>query len=523
MTYEKMWDALELADDAPDNHRNVPRPSQDCLYGLIGDIARAGGNHTEANPYAVGLNAIAYVCAAIGRKPFIDIGNTRHHCRIFTQHIGRSGVGRKGDAVAIVHRIDIALRSLNIEAAPKVHRGGLSSREGLIYLFHDGFTDGKTDVPAVLDKRLWVVESEFANVLMQAKREGNTLSPALRDCFDGVSISPATKSARLSVTDPHVCLSVAITPSELRSSMAARELTNGFANRFLPIWAERTKIVPFPVATPQSDVDALARRLLEVLEFCQSASPAENDSKRVELTASAKVLYEQLYRSELNDTSAGEHITALIERRAPMLLRLAMMFALCDLTTQVDDRHIKAALAWIRYSVESVKFVFASAADEVAVTETNETAQKIIAYLATNGTATRSEITSNCFQGHTTKSRIDAALDELLSSSPPRILMESRSRPRGSPGSATKIYTLTAANSANCANGHVPCGLARDFADCELSETCEISTSDSSTSSTVRTNSKTENKAQSHTSIDNSHNSQSSQRSAGKIGKVEIL
>ena len=69
----------------------------------------------------------------------------------------------------------------------------------------------------------------------------------------------------------------------------------------------------------------------------------------------------------------GERITALIERRAPMLLRLAMLLALCDKTTTVEVHHINAALAWVRYSVESVKFIFASAADEVKVAEGNDT------------------------------------------------------------------------------------------------------------------------------------------------------
>ena len=64
-------------------------------------------------------------------------------------------------------------------------------------MIHDGYKDGKEEVPAILDKRLLVVESEFVNVLHQSKRDGNTLSAALRDCWDGVSLKPATKTNRL--------------------------------------------------------------------------------------------------------------------------------------------------------------------------------------------------------------------------------------------------------------------------------------------------------------------------------------
>ena len=498
--------------DAADNHRNAPKPDPACLYGLIGDVARAGGDTTEANPFAIAANMIAFMSVAVGRGAYMPVGNTWHHARLFTLHIGRSGRGRKGDAVSLVSRIAYAVQAANEFAAPQIHRGGLSSREGLVFLIHDGFKEGKNEVEPILDKRLWVVESEFANVLHQGKREGNTLSAALRDCWDGVSLKPATKSNRLHATDPHVGLSGAVTPGELLGLMASRELTNGFANRFLMFWAERTKIVAFPVATSQSTVEALAERVLTVIDFCKAERWAEKDHTRIDLAPDARALYDRLYRRELNDTSSGERITALIERRAPMLLRLAMLFALCDLTTTVEVHHINAALAWVRYSVESVKFIFASAADEAEVAQTNDTAQKIADFLAVHGEATRSQLTRNCFQGHTPKSRIDAALDELLRATPPVISVESVPRPKGLPGSETKTYRLSGAKSAKSANSEQSREFAGDSDDCEVCEVCEASDSEVPTVRTVRTVREPENQAETRASIDTSHSSHSSQQ-----------
>jgi hypothetical protein len=176
------------------NHRNAPHPHRACLYGLVGEVACAGSAGTETNPYAIAANFMAYLSCAIGRSVYLPVGNTWHHARLFCLHIGRSGRGRKGDAVQLVLRIDQALRELDVHFAPQIHRGGLSSREGLVALMHDGYRQGKQEIPAVDDKRLWVVESEFANVLHQGRREGNTLSAALRDCWDGVSLKPATKT-----------------------------------------------------------------------------------------------------------------------------------------------------------------------------------------------------------------------------------------------------------------------------------------------------------------------------------------
>lgn len=431
-------------DDSPDTHRNAPQPDPVCLYGLVGDVARAGSEGTEANPYAIAANFMAYLSCAIGRGPYLPIGNTWHHARLYILHIGRSGRGRKGDAVSLVNRLDTALRQLRETAAPPIHRGGLSSREGLVSLFHDGYKNGKLEVPAIQDKRLWVVESEFANVLHQGRREGNTLSAALRDCWDGVSLKPATKSNRLYASHPHLCLSGAISPSELLSLMRARELTNGFANRFLMIWAERERIVPFPQATPQDAVDALAARVLSVLEFVQAERVNERDHLPVTLTAQAQSIYSQLYRGELIDDSAGEHVTAVLERRAPMLLRLAMIFALCDLQTRIDVQHILAAMGWIRHGVESAKFVFLKATDAADTIRTNAAVKKIVEFLRLKGQSTRWQITSECFQGHASKAIIDAAIERLLLASPPQITVRTQPRARGARGPQTNIYTLSA-------------------------------------------------------------------------------
>lgn len=462
--------AVDAEDDTPDNHRNAPRPSPDCLYGLIGEIAAAGSETTEANPFAIAANAMAYLGCAVGRGPYMPIGNTWHHTRINPLHIGRSGEGRKGDAVSLVKRLARRVEELDELAAPQIHAGGLSSREGLVFMIHDGYREGKEEIPAIQDKRLLVIESEFVNVLHQGKRDGNTLSAALRDCWDGVSLRPATKTNRLWASNPHVCLAAAITPSELVGSVASKDLTNGFMNRFLPYWAERPKMLPFPKATPKEEVDRLAGRVLEVLEFCQAKRWVDTEVLRVELSADAARRWRTLYLGEISDRRHGERINALIERRAPMLLRMAMLFALCDLTTTVKVRHLEVALAWIRYSVESVKFVFASGADEIEVEETNETATKIVDFLTAHGRVTRWQITSDCFKGHANKARIDAALDELLTTTPPRIEVEEE---RTGPGRPTKFYQLAAKKAKKAKNEH-PCGFAGDSGLREVSEGSEV-------------------------------------------------
>ncbi|WP_316855369.1 YfjI family protein [Ralstonia mannitolilytica] len=436
-------------DDADDGdgaamvaHRNAPEADPACLYGLIGDVAHAGSEGTETNACAIAANFMAYLSCAVGRGVYLPIGNTWHHARLFCLHVGRSGRGRKGDAVSLVLRIDQALRAMDEGFAPQIHRGGLSSREGLVALMHDGYRQGRVDVPAIEDKRLWVVESEFANVLHQGRRDGNTLSAALRDCWDGVDLKPAIKSNRLYASHPHVCLSGAISPSELTGLMSARELTNGFANRFLMIWAERSRMLPFPKETPQAVVEHLACRTLEVLAFVHANRHDRRDHLRMELSPQAQWRYAQLYRGELNDDLGDGVVGALLERRAPMLLRLAMLMALTDLQTRIDAKHIDAATAWIRHATASVRFVFVSAAEEAKLAQVLEMSNRVLAFLHERGQATRSQISAECFRGKVTKARIDASLEHLLASTPPRISVQWVERPADTPGTPTRVYRL---------------------------------------------------------------------------------
>jgi hypothetical protein len=503
-----------IDEDDLDHHRNAPIPDAACLYGLVGDIARAGSADTEANPYAIALNVLAYLGCCLGRGPFLPVGNTYHHGRLFGMHVGRSGRGRKGDAVSLIHRIDLALRAKHPDLAPQVHRGGLSSREGLAFLIHDGYREGKNEVEPLHDKRLWVIESEFANVLHQTKRDGNTLSSALRDCWDGVTIKPATKSNRIAATDPHVSLSAAVTTAELLSLIEARELSNGFANRFLTIFAERTRLVPFPKATPQDEVNRLAERIREILKFAGADRWADKDHKRMSLSPAAAKRYAELYLGELNRQDFGSLVTGLLERRAPVMLRIAMIFALTDMTATIEPKHIEAALGWVRLWADSIRFIFSSGAQEQAQGEVAAAAGKIIEFLRERGRQSRTKINIECFRGKLSKDRLDDALDELLHATPPVIEIEVERRTDG-PGSPTKFYRL-AANSAKSAALECPRGFADGSTAGEVSETREVS---AATAPTVRSIRQT---AKSAESLANAHDSLNSLDSPAHADTGEI-
>lgn len=429
--------------DEPDFNLAAPTPSAEMLYGFAGDVGKAAAEGSESNPYAVAMDMLVMLSAEFGRDVFLPIGDRFHHPRLFGLHVGRSGRGRKGDALSLPLRIRNKARSVhaNLDAGlfGQLHTGGLSSREGIVTLIHDGYKVGKQEEPAIDDKRLMVVESEFANILHQTKRDGNTLSAALRDAWDGADIKPLTKSAKIGATDPHIALLGHVTPSELTGLMKSRELSNGFANRFLMFWAERDRLVPFPVHTPEQKITDLAYKFAGIVKFAKGSYPETCNSRQAQLTDAAKAAYDGIYY-DLCKSIDGGLIDGILERRAPILLRLALLFAITDKTLDIDVGHIGAAKAWIDYATESVRFIFESGEREAKASETSDTARKILEFIRASGEVTKTKISTDLFKYHKTAAEINSALQFLLAESPPLIEIETK---KGT-GRPAKFYRLPA-------------------------------------------------------------------------------
>lgn len=458
-------------DGADNSVVSLPTAEPACLYGLIGEIATEASRNTEANPFAVGLNSLSFLCAAVGRAPFMPVGDTIHHPRIFSLHVGKSGVGRKGDSISLIKRIAQDLRETHPGVAPAIHTGGLSTREGLAALIHDGYHDGRADIPSVDDKRLWVIESEFANVLHQSRRDGNTLSSALRDCWDGASLQPATKASRVWATDPHVGIAAAITPYELGSLTSPRELANGFANRFVIVYAERRKLIALPPATDHAVVRDFASRVGQVLTFALAGQQDKNNTLEMTLSVAGRSLYEEMYHGELNRYGFGPRIDGLLERRAPVALRVAMLLALTDHSRVVEPKHLDAALAWVRYWSDSVRFIFNDVQGADRADRQQDLDNRIVEYLAVHGRQSRTSINRECLHGKVGKDDLDASLSRLLGAAPPKIVKAREARSHGV-GSATTFYAL--AESANSANRESSQSLLSVASPCEVSEISEV-------------------------------------------------
>lgn len=383
--------------------RPWPVLGPEAFHGLPGRIVRTIEPHTEADPAAMLFTLYAAAGAYIGKGPHMFAGAEEHGARIWPLIIGRTAGGVKGTSWAEIRRV---MRAAAHDFMQGKVVGGLSSAEGLIYAVRDGDDpdDEEKDGfdPGVKDKRLLVVETEFASVLAQGKREGNTLLPLIRQAWDGGTLRTMTVRPRVA-TEPHVVIVGHITPTELRVKLNEAERAGGTMNRFLPVMSKRSKLLPDGGQLEQATVKALGAELAAVMEKAQGIG-------RLGRGIEAHERWVQLYTRLASDHAGDGRVAQIVARAAPQVLRLSVMAALLDGADYIDVPHMEAAEAMWDYVEDSAWYVFSEGSGN-----TDLDRLKLFVDAAGLTGVTRTQVTAECFGRNRKAAQIDALWAQLLS------------------------------------------------------------------------------------------------------------
>jgi len=355
--------AMDAAQDLP-APMAPPVMSMDSFPPLVWDVVDAATRASEAHPVAVAVHFISLFCCAIGRNAFQHIGDATVHARPFFLVVGKSGKARKGTSEVTAREVarlaDALLRKRNGSTDRlRIHDGGLSSGEGVAWAIRDPRApddNGKGADPGVRDKRLMVIESEFANLLAQTKREGNTLSAIVRNLFDGRTLEPMTKTNQVTASDPHVVVTGHITMHELREKSTENDAANGLLNRFLAVHVYRPKLVALPRKTDPAVMEALAARMAGAIDFATRGDPHGRNTLEVSLSAAASECWCELYPEISRDR---EGVTGSLMARSEVYARiLAMVFALLDRRSTIEPGDILMAAQWVDYWRQSIDYIW---------------------------------------------------------------------------------------------------------------------------------------------------------------------
>jgi hypothetical protein len=336
-------EALPMPEPAP-----WPVLAPEALHGLSGEVVQALAPETESDPVALlGQMLVAFGNAA-GRGPHFRVEGDAHHANLFACLVGESSRGRKGTSRGRVMQL---LAHADGAWCDRCVASGLSSGEGLIWAVRDpievtepikskGRVTGYQQVvkdEGVQDKRLLVSESEFAQVLRVMQREGNSLSPTVRQAWDTGDLRTLVKNNPARATGAHVSIAAHITRPELTKYLKDTEALNGFANRFLWLCVCRARLLPD--GGRSLDLAPLGTRLNHALAAARTVTTMRRSE-------AASRLWREVY-PQLTAERPGLY-GAVTGRAEAQVLRLSMIYALLDGSAVIDEPHLRAALEPVR-------------------------------------------------------------------------------------------------------------------------------------------------------------------------------
>ena len=377
--------------------RHWPSPLPFEHMGNAGRIARLITQGTEIDPHAVLFSFLIVTGGVIGPDVHLYVGEARHYCRLFCVLAGTSSRDRKGSSLAPILTIFKEI----VQEFPEVWTSGpLSSGEGLLWRIRDASEEvdkeGMPIDPGIEDKRLIVLDGEFAAALRAMKRETNTLSAILRNAWDDGNISPLTKTKPVKVTNGHVCFVTHVTTTELHACLSESDAVNGFSNRILWICTRRQGSIPFPERLSKASRG-------EIETILSKALLTARETREMTLSPEAKSLFADAYPI-LTQERPGLYGSAT-SRAEAQTLRLSMILAILEGSPVIRREDMVQALHCWRYAEESAKFIFGDR-------EPDQRANKILDYLV-GGERTTTQITVDLFKRNV--SGISPALEYLQS------------------------------------------------------------------------------------------------------------
>ncbi len=383
-----------------------PAPIDEAAYyGLAGDVVRALEPQTEADPVALLIHVLVGVGNLVGRGPHFRVGGATHHTNENAICVGKTSSARKGTAKAdtfhILSTVDRAWVEDHVMA-------GLSTGEGLIWAVRDeiekqepirekkritGYQTVITD-KGVSDKRVLVIEPEFASVLRVAGRDGNILSTVYRQAWDSGLLRVLNKNSPVKATGAHISVIGHITRDELLMELSNTDKVNGFGNRNLWLCVQRSKFLPDGGDWDRVDLGPLVTRLDNVVEFARGVGEMHRNSE-------ARAMWHEVY-GQLSRERDGL-FGALTSRAEAHVLRLSCIYALLGQSTEIQRCHLEAALAMWKYCEDSAEIIFGNALG-------NQVADHILKALGSAQEGLTRNDLRNLFGRHRSSEEIGAAL-----------------------------------------------------------------------------------------------------------------
>jgi DNA polymerase I-like protein with 3'-5' exonuclease and polymerase domains len=386
----------------------IPPPPPELFYGPLGRIALSEGEVTEFDP--VGTYGSLICCAgnALSMAAEFWLEDTHFFPLIeYVALVGDTSDARKSStlrhAVHVVTHLDATWEN---RVRPDAATG-----EWIVEQIQDPLTKDVFDKkdnkwveqpshPGIEDKRLLIRYDEMLSMITKGRREGCSLIPTIRHGWDCTPMRPGSKSTNAKVDNPRLSVLTATTPEDLRAHFPREWLDDGTTNRFLWLRIRVMPDKPFGGPSALKQCPKEIEQLQKVFErFSRTVTPI-----RLQMTEACKQRWAEIYGSL---RKRGPH--KVTHRTEAHVLRITSILALLDNQTQLDRRHLDAAICLYRYSSDCARAIFHPQL-------VSDEAMQIVEFLRNRGAAgaTRHEIRRTVFGGHINAKDLIGHLKETL-------------------------------------------------------------------------------------------------------------
>jgi hypothetical protein len=317
---------------------NVPLIDDIAFDNSFGRMADALDPYTEGAKVGVMATLISAMSGYVG--PTTRVGEELELSSPLSSWfvlVGVSGKGRKGRTA----RISVPVVEKALSAWTSVHflpsgvpNTGLGFMETL----------DEHDAP------LWVLEEEMDQFLTAAKDP--KLGVHFRKAWDGRPIRHKTAKTDLRVENPHLAFVGHVQPKNWRKVTGTSDASGGTYNRFLPIYVVKSKTVPRfkgPKAGPVIEEQAkIYRRMATFAREVDLVGVPDEVASR----------FEEYHRPIVEAlTEESEDMAEMAERSQDYMIRIAALYALADMRDDICIADMDSAMALIRYSNDTVRYV----------------------------------------------------------------------------------------------------------------------------------------------------------------------
>jgi hypothetical protein len=339
----------------------MPDVDTAMFNGPIGEITAALDEHTEGSRVGVLVSLLAGFSAYLGHGTKVQTDKGLSPLSFWPVLVGVTGQGRKGTATGIA--MNVLKSAFKTWADTNIVVACPATGLGFLGELEERTDDSHNARPTLF------LEEEMGIFIDAAKRD-TKIGGFLCKAWDGSDLRHRSGTTDLVVKNVHTSWIGHVQPKNWGAISGSKDATRGTYNRFFPVAVERSKTLPMFGGTDPTDVIREQGRRL------RSLARDAREVDRVTVSAGVAEVFEAKHRPACESLITGnEELAQMSERAMAYMVRLAALYALIDSRDEIEVEDFDAALALVKYSVDTVVNVLPDAGGDRITTKISEALQ----------------------------------------------------------------------------------------------------------------------------------------------------